>query len=322
MRYVLVGSVESSALALEEMVAAGLDLAAVVTLRSHLAHRHSDFVDLEPLAKSAKVPVRQVKRLNDAEELAWLKMVAPDYLCVIGWSELLGRDLLQIPTHGCIGFHPSLLPQFRGRAVLAWTILQGLRRSGCSLFFLDEGVDSGDILVQHPFEVAEDETVRTLMDKALAALREMLREAIPLLESGQPRRQPQNHIQASYCARRTPRDGVINWMDAAEAIWRQIRALSRPYPGAFTHRRGRRLTVWEANYVGKAAYVGLPGQIQAVASDGVIVQCGDGEHLCLRVVEPEQQGPQPASDCLTITHERLGLDWLNLYEELRERMET
>lgn len=321
MRYLFVGAVEGSYHALEEMLAQGADVVGVFTLAPEYASRHSDFVDLSPLAQRYQVPLWGINNINDPEVVAQMQGLEPDYIFVIGWSQIVKRPVLELPTQACIGFHPALLPRNRGRAVIPWTILQGLRRTGATLFYLDEGVDSGDILMQKSFTVEPHETARTLYNKVTAALRQMIREALPLLESGDPPRHPQDHSKATYCAKRTPADGLIDWQRPAEQIWTLIRAVGEPYPGAFTFHRGRKLTVWEAAFVGSAPYCGLPGQIQALTQDGALVSCGDGKHVLLRTVQPEGGERCPAADYFTKVHEVMGIDWLSLYQQLQKLME-
>ena len=318
MRYIFVGTVEASYYALEEMLTQGANVVGVFTLASEYASRHSDFADLRPLARRYGVPLWGIKNINDPEVVAKLQALEPDYIFVIGWSQIVKPDVLRLPKYACIGFHPALLPQNRGRAVIPWTILQGLRRSGATLFYLDEGLDSGDILIQKSFDVEPDETARTLYNKVTATLREMIREVLPLLEGGNPPRYPQDHSKATYCAKRTPADGLIDWHQPAERIWTLIRAVGEPYPGAFTFHRGRKLIIWEATFVGSAPYCGLPGQIQAINQDGVLVQCGDGKHLLLNTVQAEGEGRQLAAKYFTKVHEILGIDWLSVYQQIQK----
>lgn len=318
MRYVFVGAVEGSYHALEELLSQGANVVGIFTLAPEYAHRHSDFADLRPLSLKYQIPLWGINNINTPHVIAQMQRLKPDYIFVIGWSQIVRPPILTIPTQACIGFHPSLLPQNRGRAVIPWTILQGLRTSGATLFYLDEGLDSGDILIQKAFPVDPDETARTLYNKVIKTLRDMIREALPLLESGSPPRQPQDHSKATYCAKRTPADGLIDWQQPARQVWTLIRAVGEPYPGAFTFHRGRKLTVWEAAYLGPAPYYGLPGQIQAISHEGVVVQCGDGEHILLLTVQPEGEERCPATKYFTKVHEILGIDWLSLYQQFRQ----
>jgi methionyl-tRNA formyltransferase len=304
MRTALIGAVESSRRALEVLVAVGRPPVAVVTLPMSRSGRHADFVDLRPIASAAGIPVITTSDINAADVGATLESLCPQHLLVIGWSQIFGSSLLALPSHGCLGYHPSALPQNRGRGVIPWTIIQGLTSTAGTLFWLDEGTDSGDVLLQEPFVVDPGETARTLYDKHLAALARMLPRAFELLETGNHPRTPQHHALASYCAKRVPGDGAVDWTQPAQEVWTLIRASGDPYPGAFTWLHERRLVVLDAHLVGTAPYWGFPGQVQAIEPDGVLVQCGDRSHVRLSTVRVEGQPPTSAADVLRL-HDRL-----------------
>lgn len=307
MRNVLIGAVDSTRVAMEVLVQHKMPPSALCTLPKGKARRHSDFVDLVPLAQQHQIPVIETPDSNAPEFLEQIRALDPDYLWVIGWSQICRPELLQVPQKAALGFHPAALPQNRGRAVIPWTILQRATSTGATLFWLDEGVDSGDILAQQTFPVTTHETARSLYDKHLKALNQLLHQALPLLAENQAPRITQDHRQASWCAKRTPEDGLIDWNRSAEDIWTLIRAVGEPYPGAFTHDGDQALIIWEADLVGEAPYCGLPGQVQAITDNGVLVQCGDGRHVLLRTVELEHAAAQPAIEVLKI-HRKLGMD--------------
>lgn len=311
MQTVLIGAVESSAAALEAMIGVGHPPGLVVGLPQARSARHSDFVDLGARAGDHGVPVWETVNINDAATLERLADLAPDIVFVIGWSQICGPEFLALPRIGAVGFHPSALPQHRGRAVIPWTILLGIPETGASLFWLADGLDDGDLLVQERFEVAGDETSRTLYDKHCAALRRLLTTVLPQLAAGEIPRRPQDHSQATYCARRTAADGIIDWGQPARDVWTLIRAAGRPYPGAFSFYAGRRVTMWEADLVGPAPHFGIPGQIQELTDHGILVQCGDGEHVSIRRFEIEGEAEETNPNRFK-RHERFGVDWLRV----------
>jgi methionyl-tRNA formyltransferase len=315
MRTVLVGAVDSSRIALEVLIRANCTPRAVVTLPLARASRHSDFVDLRPIAAAAGIPVLEATDINASYVVDSLRAMRPDVVFVIGWSQICRAEFLSVPAQGAVGFHPAALPVNRGRAVIVWTILQERAETGSTLFWLDEGVDSGDILAQDVFPVAPDETAATLYAKHLEVLAKLLSNVLPLLESGRAPRTPQDSGRASYCARRTAHDGLIDWRAPARETWRLVRATGRPYPGAFTHLGQRRLVVWAADLVGAAPYCGLPGQVQRVDQTGALVQCGDGEHLLLRSVEVDGIGIVHPVEILKV-HTKLGINWTDVVKRL------
>jgi methionyl-tRNA formyltransferase len=302
MRTVLIGAVESSRVALEAMVAAGTPPGLVMTLPSERASQHSDYVDLSTSAAAAGVEVAYIENVNDAETLGKLRVCAPDVVFVIGWSQLCKAAFRSIPRLGVVGYHPAALPHMRGRAVLPWTILLRERVTASTLLWIDDGVDTGPICAQAFFHVAPLETARSLYDKHMAALRDMLPVVIGQLMGGEIVRMVQDEACASYCAKRTPDDGRIDWAAKAEDLARLVRATTAPYPGAFTLWRGERLIVWAAEATDDyCQHYALPGQIVEIENGAIVVRCGDQRSL--RVVAHSRGTDEVAR---FVKHGRLG----------------
>jgi methionyl-tRNA formyltransferase len=300
-RTAFVGAVEGSAIAFKSLVQAGFPAGLLITLPPEAAARHSDFVDLSPLAKSAGSEIVSVTNVNGPVAIEALRAFRPDVVLVIGWSQVCGDVFRSAARIGNIGFHPSALPRMRGRAVIPWTILLGESATAASLFWLDEGVDSGPILLQEPIAVTADETARTLYIKQTNALARMLPRAIELVRTGRAPRIEQDHGLATYCAKRTPDDGLIDWHAPAEETLRLVRAVGEPYPGAFTTCTGRRLIVDAATpFADSDRYIGLPGQVQCHTPDGFVVRCGDGRCVHITAWRQDQSDLKPG------VHSRLG----------------
>lgn len=321
MRIVLVGAVESTRVALEALAKAGRPPVAVFTLPADRSSRHSDFVDLSGPAAAAGVPIETAVRTNDPSTVARLRDRQPDYVWVVGWSQICGPEFLSIAARGNLGYHPALLPENRGRAVIPWTILQRRETTGSTIFWLANGIDDGPILVQESFDVSPDETASSLYGKHMECLRRLVPMALPLLDSPAPPRRAQDETKATWCAKRTSADGIVDWSGPADDVWTLIRAVGDPYPGAFTWSCGRRLTLWEADLEGDAPFHGLPGQVQVLREGGALVQCGDGRHVWLRTVQIEGGPRQKAAEALRV-HERLGIDWGTLWERSRKEGTT
>lgn len=277
MKTVFVGAVMGSLRGLTALVESGQTPDLVVTLPPEKAERHSDFADIATPAREAGAQLYFTDNINNPQTLDDLRAFGPDLCLVIGWSQICRVPFLSIPSVGSIGFHPAPLPRMRGRAVIPWTILMDEKESGSSLFWLDEGTDSGPIVLQRRFPLADDETAASLYDKHTANLEAMLPEAVRLAAAGSAPSEEQDHTLATYCAKRTPGDGEIDWNLPAEMILRHIRAVGDPYPGAFTIADGETLFIDEASPVENSwRYVGLTGQVQAIGDRGFIVRCGDG----------------------------------------------
>ena len=276
MRIVLVGAVESTRVALNAMRESACEIAMVVTLDPALAGRHSDFVDLAPDAKDAGAQLLAVRKTNDQSTLDAIRQVEPDCIFVIGWSQICGPDFLAIAQGRTFGYHPAPLPRMRGRAVIPWTILADEKISGSSLFWMDEGVDTGALLAQEFFHVAPRETAASLYAKHMVALDAIVRRAIAALADDSAREILQDESCATYCARRRPSDGEIDWHRPASEIDRLIRAVGRPYPGAFTHAGNARMTLWASSPIEDVSHHASVGQIVGIDGEAMLVQTGSG----------------------------------------------
>jgi methionyl-tRNA formyltransferase len=277
MRALVVGAVEGTRVAAQAIAdCPGWTLGGIMTLRPDLAGRHSDFADLSDLAAASQAELIQVASSNAPEACSRLAALAPDYTFVIGWSQICGPEFRAAAGGKVVGYHPAALPRLRGRATLPWTILLDEKITGSSLFWIDDGVDSGDILAQRFFHVAPRETAASLYAKHMDALREILGEALTRLAAGEQPRTPQDPALATYATRRRPEDGRIDWSRPAAEIDRLVRAVGRPYPGAFSDLGERRLTIWSAEPESGAGLHAIPGQVVALGGEGFSVACGDG----------------------------------------------
>lgn len=282
MRIVFVGAVEGSKVALEALINAGRPPVLVVTLPEDAAGRHSDFADIGSPAAKAGSAVFHTRNINSPETIAAMERARPDVTLVLGWSQICKAPFRAVARIGSIGFHPAALPRLRGRGVIPWTILLGEKFAGSTLFWLDEGTDSGPILLQEIFPVDGDETARSLYLKHMRKIETMVPHAMALIEAGNPPRIEQDASQASYCAKRTAEDGLIDWRLPASDILTLIRAVGDPYPGAFTYQNEAVLHIdAAAPFAESKRYIGLAGQVQLYTPAGFVVMCGDG--VCIEV---------------------------------------
>ncbi len=291
MRAILIGAVGSTEIVLRAMQDVGIPPILLATLEPQAGRkRHADYVDLASLVTS-ETQTLFIENANDREFVEHVRTLNPDIVFVIGWSQIVGSELRATARHGCVGFHPSLLPSLRGRAVIGWTILLGLKETGATLFQIDDGVDDGPILAQMKIDLGARENVATLVAKLSAALDTMIRELLPRLSAGDITTRAQEEISVSYCARRTATDSLIDWGAGLESIDRLIRASSEPYAGAFTFTRKRRVTIWAAEpWPQKHPFHAAQGQIVEYVDGDPIVNCGNGAYL--RITKYDA-GPEP-----------------------------
>ena len=159
-RILFVGAVHEAEPALRSVLNAAAEVVGVYTFSEKVASRTAGFVDLEPLAREAGVPVFRTANLNSPKGIQRVRELAPDLVVAVGWTRLLGDELLAIPPRGCVGFHASLLPRHRGRAPVNWAILRGERETGNTMMFLAPGADTGDIIDQRPVTIDPDDQLQ------------------------------------------------------------------------------------------------------------------------------------------------------------------
>ncbi len=292
-RIVFVGAVHEAAPALAAVLRSEAEVAAVFTLTPRLAAKTSGAVDLEPLARPFGVSVLRTENLNAAENVERVRVLCPDLIVVVGWTRLLGPEILVIPPLGCVGFHASLLPHGRGRAPVNWAILRGETVTGNTLMYLAPEADAGDIIDQRSIPIESDDTCGTVYAKVAAAGAEMLALHLPALLRGTAPRRPQAKRVGELLPRRTPEMGITDWNRPARAVHDWIRALTHPYPGAFTFCEGRKLFLWRSDPPGPRGPIGEPGVILGADGEAVRVSACDGSIRVTHVQEdgsPEESG--------------------------------
>jgi methionyl-tRNA formyltransferase len=246
-RIAFIGCVAEGRRSLETLLAMGEKVVGIFTLTPERAAKTSGAVRWDDLADEHGIPLHLVRNINDEEAVEALRELRPDLIFCVGWTQLLRKPILDLPRLGCIGFHASLLPRYRGRAPVNWAIINGETETGNTMMLLDDGVDTGDILAQRRFPIEPDDTCATVYEKVSRSEEEMIREVMPLVHQGRMPRRPQDHSRATVMPKRRPRDGVIDWNRSTRELHDWVRALTHPYPGAFTYLDGTRVRVWKAS---------------------------------------------------------------------------
>ena len=293
MRILFIGAVELSARALCELIAMRADVVGVCTLSE--SSFNSDHVDLSPIAEEAGIPVRISPDINGEETLNWIHERDPEVIFCFGWSRLIRSPLLKLPRRGVVGFHPSALPQNRGRHPLIWALVLGLEETASTFFFMDEGADSGDLLSQRKVSIKPTDDAGSLYARITEVALDQIREFVPLLESGQHQPQPQDHSKANVWRKRGAADGRIDWRMAAETIHNLVRGLTRPYIGAHFNYGDQPVKVWRTEIEPDAPGNLEPGKIVAAGEEGILVKAGIG---AIRLLEYEPQISLTSGDYL------------------------
>ena len=269
-----IGCVQSSEVALKALhIRPEIEICGVLTLRS--SNFNSDFVDIGGIASNFGLPVHFAEETDKKALTALLTKHSVAIVFVIGWSRLLEIDILSIPTHGVVGFHPAALPQNRGRHPLIWALALGLEHTASTLFVMDEGVDSGPILSKKEVKISQKDDAQSLYDKVLAVLPEQIDGVVDQLVSGNLRTVPQDEVQATTWRKRGPLDGLIDWRMSPEAIFNLTRALTHPYVGA-EFRYGERLgKLWRCEIVtGDFPRNVEPGKVLYIEDCGPVIKTG------------------------------------------------
>jgi len=249
--------------------------------------------ELARLAARAGCPVIEVTGVDGLR--ARLEELAPDLVVCAGFMKILPPSVLSIPPLGCVNVHGALLPKYRGRAPLSRALMNGENAVGVTVHYMDEGVDSGDIILQARIKVSIQDDARTLFEKVKKLSPSLLVEALKKFRQEGPERAPKGVPQTDTgCppfGKITPEDCVIRWDDSAVGVHNRVRALVRPYPGAFTRAGGTKYFVWKIMPIGKGTGDYRPGEVIQKDSRGTVVGTGDG---CVLVQEVEAEGGEPS----------------------------
>lgn len=231
---------------MEEIYAVGGSLDLAVTLEDTQARKKSGRVFIDSFCEKRDIPLVKTRSVNDTAAVDAIQSKQIDWLFIIGWSQIASKEVLAAPTRGCIGMHPTLLPEGRGRASVSWAILKALPETGVTMFQLDEGVDTGPILAQKRIPLTMETDATHLYDAVLLAHRQLIRENWKPLATDSLTLRAQDPESGSYWPGRTPEDGeVLPTMTVSEAL-RLVRATTHPYPGAFWRSPAGIVRVWSA----------------------------------------------------------------------------
>ena len=293
MRVVFFGTPEFAVPSLEALLGEGFDVLAAVTQPDRPRGRSrstSEPSAVKVAAQGEDVPVLQPDRPTDPAFVARLRALAPDIGVVVAYGHILKPDLLAIPRQGMVNVHPSLLPELRGAAPIAWAIINGLEKTGVTIMQLDAGIDSGPILHQIPEDLPADITGGELSLHLAEVGAEALVEALARLAQGAIQPRPQDHARATYAPKVTRETARIDWTAPAERVARLIRGLD-PKPGAWTELEGRSVKLFGAT---AAEGRGAPGEV--LHADGnLLLATGEGA-VTVEEVQPEGTERMPSAE--------------------------
>jgi len=310
MRILFIGTGDIGLPALNWLLGSGHDIAAVITQPDKPAGRKMELrpSPIKTLAVGRGIPVFQPAKIRAPDSVAQIQSVAADLIVVMAYGQILPKAVLDAARLACINLHASILPRHRGAAPIQAAILSGDNETGITVMYMDEGLDTGDILLVEKVAIHPHDTGGTLHDRLADAAPTALAAALAVIEAGVAPRIPQDNSQSTYAKKLGREDGEIRWDQSFVEVGRHIRAMN-PWPGAFTFLSGKDGTPTKLK-VFKAAtsrlHSGPAGQVLMVESVGIFVACGSGA-LLLREVQPEGKRRMPVRDFLAGHHIEPGM---------------
>ena len=289
MRIVFIGTGEIGVPTLQALLNSEHEVVAVVTQPDKPVGREQR-IEPAPIKKAiakTKIPILQPAKIKDPKTIEEIRGLTPDVIVVVAYGQILPRDVLEVPRLGCLNLHASLLPRWRGAAPIQAAIAAGDCETGITVMYMDEGLDTGDILLQRGVEIMPNDTGGSLHDRLAQIAPESLLESLRLLAAGKAPRIPQDNAHATYAPKLKREDGQIDWSESAEAVERKIRAYN-PWPGAFMRVDGQNLKVFSASVVDLS---GEPGEVLRNDKD-LIVAAGKG---ALSLAEVQLEGKRRMS---------------------------
>jgi methionyl-tRNA formyltransferase len=297
MRIVFIGTGDIGVPALQALLKSKNEVVGVVTQPDKPVGR-AQLVESPPIKKAVaatKMPVLQPPRIKERQAVEEIRALKPDVVVVLAYGQILPRDVLEIPKIACLNLHASLLPRWRGAAPIQTAIAAGDRETGVTVMYMDEGLDTGDILLQRNIDILATDTGRSLHDRLSQIAPEALFESLQMLATGNAPRTPQDNAFATYAPKLKREDGRIDWSESAEAIERKIRAFD-PWPGAFMTIQAngtRNLKIFSAEVVDSQ---GKSGEI--LRSQNELVVAAGKNALSLREVQVEGKRRMSAAEFL------------------------
>lgn len=281
---------------LQKLIDLGHEVTGVFTQPDKPKGRHGILTPppVKELAEANGIKVYQPTKMKDGTALEMLKEAAPEVVIVVAYGKILPKEILEYPQFGCINIHASLLPKLRGAAPIQWSILEGYDETGVTSMMMDEGLDTGDMLISRAIPIGENENAESLHDRLSVLGAEVLEETLDLLKKGELKRTPQNHAEFTYASMLSKELSPIDWSCSAKQIHDKIRGLA-PWPSATAKLGGKVFKIHESVISqGKAASAG------EIVESGkrLVVCCGDGKCIEILSLQPENKKSMPASDYL------------------------
>ncbi len=291
MRIVFMGTPEFAVPCLQKLIDCGHEVTGVFTQPDKPQGRKMILTPppVKELAIANGIPVYQPVKMRDGTALEMLKEANPELAIVVAYGKILPKEILEFPKYGCINIHASLLPKLRGAGPIQWSVINGFEKTGVTSMQMDEGLDTGDMLISHEIEIGENDTAGDMHDKLSVIGAEVLEETINALIAGELKPEKQNHDEFTYAPMLSKELSPIDWNAPASEVHNKIRGLS-PWPSATAVLGGKKVKIHKSILVsdsGKAA-----GEI-IESGKRLVVSCGDGK--CIEILNLQAEGKKAMS---------------------------
>jgi methionyl-tRNA formyltransferase len=270
---------------LKKILDSGYQVSAVVAVNQEK--------DLEELSKEYNFPILIPEKINSDETVKLLKHYNPDLFILCGYNKIIKSLIIDIPPLGTINLHGGKLPDYRGAAPINWQIINGETTGGCSILYVDEGIDTGDIIAQEIYPISPEDTHGSVLEKTLEIFPRLLMEVLTQIKDGTVKRSPQNPLEGCYYSRRYPRDSEILWRDMTDIqVHNLVRGMHGPYPAAFTYRKDTKVEIHKTELL-EETITGTPGRIPQKRGKGVIILTKN-RGIVIKEISVDDQSIHPA----------------------------
>ena len=277
---------------LEAVIEAGHQVIEVICLPTNNSSN-----GLASYAAKTRIPTVFPKDPNSPDFVEHLKELDVELFILCGYTKIIKNPVILLPKLGCINLHGGMLPKYRGGSPINWQIINGETRGGCCILFVDEGIDTGDIILQETYPIAKNDCAGDIIEKTLKIFPEMLKSVLTYFERDKVPRIKQVRDEGNYFCKRYPEDGRIDWPKmTAQQVHNTIRGLRGPgLPGAFSFYQNKKVVLWEAEMVSQCI-IGAPARVAFKWDNGVVIPCSDKSLLIKKVLNPENNTMSPARD--------------------------
>lgn len=290
MKIIFMGTPDFAAASLEALIASRHEIQAVVTQPDKPKGRKGELTPspVKVIAKREGIKVYQPLKVRDEEFVKTLRAYNPDVMVVVAFGQIIPLSILKMPKYGCVNIHGSLLPKYRGAAPIQWAVLDGEKETGITTILMDEGIDTGDILLKKTIKIDTDETSGSLFDKLMALGAETILETLDELEKGNLTPTKQGESPTAYAKMLTKAMGLIDFTKPAKELDCFVRGMD-PWPSAYTLLSGKTLKLWKVRAVEGS---GKAGSVIDIGKESFTIACGEG---AIEVLEVQLEGKKRMS---------------------------